>query len=49
MKWTGNVAHMAEIRNAFKIWAAKPEEKRSLGRLSHGWEAEAINCTHEIS
>jgi hypothetical protein len=32
MRWLGNVAYMGEIRNAYKILVAKPEEKRPLRR-----------------
>jgi len=32
MRWVGNVAHMGEMRNAYKIMVGKPEGKRPLGR-----------------
>jgi hypothetical protein len=32
MRLAGHVAHMEEIRDAFKILARKPEWKRPLGR-----------------
>jgi hypothetical protein len=32
MRWTGHVARMGEIRNAFNILVGKPEGKRALGR-----------------
>jgi hypothetical protein len=34
----GHVAHMLEKRNAYKILARKPEEKRPLERPRHRWE-----------
>jgi hypothetical protein len=30
MRWVGHVAHMMEIRNAYKILVGNPEGKRSL-------------------
>jgi hypothetical protein len=30
---------MGEIRNAYKVFVRKVEEKRSLGRPRHRWEA----------
>jgi hypothetical protein len=32
MRWAGHVARMGEPRNAYRILAGKPEEKRPLGR-----------------
>jgi hypothetical protein len=32
IRWAGNVAHMEDIRNAYKILVRKPEGKRPLGR-----------------
>lgn len=37
MRWAGHVAHMKEIRDAYKILARKPEEKGSLGRSRWRW------------
>jgi hypothetical protein len=37
MGWTGHVGHW-EKRNACKVLVGKPEGKRPLGRLRHGWE-----------
>jgi hypothetical protein len=31
-KWAGHVAHLGEVRNAYKILVIKPEGKRPLGR-----------------
>jgi hypothetical protein len=31
MTWVRHVAHLGEIRNAYKILVAKPEGKRQLG------------------
>jgi hypothetical protein len=31
MKWAGNVAHMAEVKYAYKIWDARPEGRKTLG------------------
>jgi hypothetical protein len=32
MRWVGHVAHMEEMRNAYKIVVIKPEGKGPLGR-----------------
>jgi hypothetical protein len=32
MRWAGHVAHMGEMRNAYKILVVKPEGNRLLGR-----------------
>jgi hypothetical protein len=32
MRWAGHVAHMGEIRNAYRILVGKPEGKKPLGR-----------------
>jgi hypothetical protein len=37
MRWAGHVARMAAKRNAYRILVGKPEGKRPLGRLRHGW------------
>jgi hypothetical protein len=37
MRWAGNVARMAEIRNAYRILMGKTEGKRPLGRPRHRW------------
>jgi hypothetical protein len=38
MKWAGHVAHMGEMRNAYKILVRKPEGKRPLRRPRDRWE-----------
>jgi hypothetical protein len=38
MRWEGNVAHVEEKRNAYKIFVVKPEGKRPLGRPRRKWE-----------
>jgi hypothetical protein len=30
MRWAGPVAHVEEMRNAYKVLVRKPEEKRQL-------------------
>jgi hypothetical protein len=37
-RWTGHVAHMAGMRNAYNILVGKPEDNRILGRLRRRWE-----------
>lgn len=34
---TGHVAHMAEVRNAYKTQIRRPEGKRPLARHRHKW------------
>jgi len=38
MRWAGHIAHMEDMRNAYKILVRKPEGKRQLGRPRHRWE-----------
>jgi hypothetical protein len=38
IRWAGHIAHMGEIRNAYKILVGKPEGKRPLRRPRHRWE-----------
>jgi hypothetical protein len=38
MTFSGHVARMGEIRNAYKIFVENPEGKRPLGRPRHRWE-----------
>jgi hypothetical protein len=33
MRWAGHVAHMGEVRGAYKILVGRPEGRRPLGRL----------------
>jgi hypothetical protein len=39
MSWSRHVACIGETRNAYKILARKPEEKRPLGRRRHRSES----------
>jgi len=34
----GHVAHIGEVRNAYRILVRKPEGKRPLRRFRHRWE-----------
>jgi hypothetical protein len=38
MRWTGHVARMGEMRNAYNILVGKPEGKRRLGRPRRRWK-----------
>jgi hypothetical protein len=38
LRWPGHVAHMGEVRNAYKILVRKPVWKRPFGRPMHIWE-----------
>jgi hypothetical protein len=38
VRWARHVAHIGEIRNAFKISVGKLEGKRPLGRPGSRWE-----------
>jgi hypothetical protein len=38
MRWAGHVAHMGDMRNAYKILVEKLEGKRQLKRPWHKWE-----------
>jgi len=38
MRLVRNVAHMGEMRNTYKIFVGKPEEKRPCTRSRHRWE-----------
>jgi hypothetical protein len=51
MRWVGHVAHMGEMRNAYKILVGKSEGKRPLGTLRRiagkiivEWEG--VDCMH---
>jgi hypothetical protein len=35
--WTGHVAQMRGMRNAYRILVGKPEGKKPLGRPRHRW------------
>jgi hypothetical protein len=38
MRWVGHAARLRKMRNAYKIFAGKLEDKRPLGRLRRRWE-----------
>jgi hypothetical protein len=38
MRWAGNVAHMGEGRNVYRVLVGKPEGKRPLERPRRRWE-----------
>jgi hypothetical protein len=38
MRWVGHVAHMREMRSAYKILVGRREWKRPLGRPRRKWE-----------
>jgi hypothetical protein len=38
MGWVEHVAHMEDMRNAYKIMVRKPEGKRPHGRPRYRWE-----------
>jgi hypothetical protein len=38
MIWTGHIARMGEIINAYKVLVGVPQCKRPLGRLRRTWE-----------
>jgi hypothetical protein len=37
MRWAGHLAQVGEKRNVYRLLVGKPEGKRPLGRLRHGW------------
>jgi hypothetical protein len=37
LKWAGHVAHMGEMRGAYRILVGKPEERRPLEKPRHMW------------
>jgi hypothetical protein len=37
MRWSGHVARMRAMRNAYRILVGKPEGKRPLERPRHRW------------
>jgi hypothetical protein len=43
MIWTGHVARMGEIRNAYTILVGKPEGRRPVRRPGHRWEDTELN------
>jgi hypothetical protein len=38
IRWAGNVAHMGEKRDVYRVLVGKPEGKRPLGRRRRRWE-----------
>jgi hypothetical protein len=38
MSQAGHLAHMGEMKNAYKFVGGKPEGKGPLGRPRHRWE-----------
>jgi hypothetical protein len=38
MGWSGHVARMGELKNAYKRLIGNRKEKTALGRLRHRWE-----------
>jgi hypothetical protein len=48
MKWAGHLACMGELRNVYKIWVGKPEEKGPLRRPWHKSEDIIITDLKEI-
>jgi hypothetical protein len=38
MRWVEHVAHIGEMRNAYKMLVGKPEGKRPVGRSRSRWE-----------
>jgi hypothetical protein len=48
MRFVGHVAHMGEIRNAYKILVWRCEGKTILGRHGHEWEDTVKMALKEI-
>ena len=38
LRWAWHVAHMEQLRNAYRVLVGKPESKRPLGRPRRRWE-----------
>jgi hypothetical protein len=38
MGWAGHIAHVVEMRNAYRVLVEKLKGKRQLGRPRHRWE-----------
>jgi hypothetical protein len=38
MRWVGQMAHMGQGRNVYRVLVGKPERKRPLGRPRRSWE-----------
>jgi hypothetical protein len=48
MEWAGHVILMAQMRNAYKILAGRPERMRLLGRHRRRWGNNIIMELREI-
>jgi hypothetical protein len=48
ISWAGHVAHMGEMRNAYKILVRKPEGKRLLKRPRLRWDGNVTLDLGEI-
>jgi len=48
MRWTGHVARMGEMGNAYKILVGRPEGKRLVGRSRRRWEDNVATHLKEI-
>jgi hypothetical protein len=48
VSWAGRVTHMCEMRNTYKVFVGKGEEKRSLRKLMRRWEDDIKNNLKEI-
>jgi hypothetical protein len=48
MRWAGCVAHMGEVRNKYKVLVRKPERKRLLWKIRHGWKDNIIIYFKEV-
>jgi hypothetical protein len=42
MRWAGNVSRNGDKMNAYKVFVAKSEGKRQLGRLKSRWDLREI-------
>jgi hypothetical protein len=49
MNYTGHLAHIQRMRNAYKILVGKPEGKRPRRRLRRRWEGNFRMDPREIS
>jgi hypothetical protein len=48
VRWAGHVEYMGAMRNVYTILVRKPEGKRPLRRLRHGWEENITMGLREI-
>jgi hypothetical protein len=49
VRWAGHATHIGEMKNAYNILVRKPEGKKPLGRLRHGWKEGIKMSLKEIS